>query len=77
MLGSIPTSATVTIVQRLVQWIVVPLIWVRFPVVTIYAVCPGGEEAVLKTVGPKGLACSNRVHGDYGSVRQIGEVSGL
>lgn len=25
--------------------------------------CLGGEEAVLKTVGPKGLARSNRVHG--------------
>nr|DAZ58782.1 MAG TPA: hypothetical protein [Caudoviricetes sp.] len=24
-----------------------------------------GEEAVLKTVGPKGLARSNRVHGVY------------
>ena len=27
-----------------------------------YVVCPGGEEAVLKTVGPKGLASSNLVH---------------
>lgn len=26
-----------------------------------YAACLGGEEAVLKTVGPKGLARSNRV----------------
>ena len=25
--------------------------------------CPGGEGAVLKTVGPKGLAGSNPVHG--------------
>ena len=28
-----------------------------------YAVCPGGEGAVLKTVGPEGLARSNRVYG--------------
>ena len=27
------------------------------------AVCPGGEGAVLKTVGPKGLAGSNPVRG--------------
>ena len=27
----------------------------------IYGRCPGGEEAVLKTVGPKGLAGSNPV----------------
>lgn len=30
---------------------------------SIYAVCPGGEGAVLKTVGLKGLAGSNPVHG--------------
>lgn len=29
----------------------------------LYAVCPGGEGAVLKTVGPQGLAGSNPVHG--------------
>lgn len=28
-----------------------------------YAVCPGGEGAVLKIVGLKRLARSNRVHG--------------
>ena len=28
-----------------------------------YAVCPGGEGAVLKTVGPKGLVGSNPMHG--------------
>lgn len=28
-----------------------------------FAVCPGGEGAVLKTVGLKRLARSNRVHG--------------
>ena len=28
-----------------------------------FAVCPGGEGAVLKTVGPKGLAGSNPVRG--------------
>ena len=28
-----------------------------------YAVCPGGEGAVLKTVGCKRLAGSNPVHG--------------
>ena len=28
-----------------------------------YAVCPGGEGAVLKTVGPEGLAGSNPVCG--------------
>ena len=31
-----------------------------------YAVCPGGEGAVLKIVGLKGLARSNRVHGACG-----------
>ena len=30
-----------------------------------FAVCPGGEGAVLKTVGPKGLAGSNPVRGAY------------
>ena len=30
------------------------------------AVCPGGEGAVLKIVGLKGLARSNRVHGVCG-----------
>ena len=30
------------------------------------AVCPGGEGAVLKTVGPRGLAGSNPV---YGAIR--------
>ena len=34
------------------------------------AVCPGGEEAVLKIVGPKGLARSNRVHG-VGCVKKM------
>ena len=29
----------------------------------VNAVCPGGEGAVLKTVGLKGLAGSNPVHG--------------
>ena len=37
-----------------------------------YAVCPGGEEAVLKTVGLKGLAGSNPVHGAIYGV--IGEA---
>ena len=32
-------------------------------VTTLYAVCPGGEGAVLKTVGYNRLARSNRVHG--------------
>lgn len=31
-----------------------------------YAVCPGGEEAVLKIVGLKRLAGSNPVHGVCG-----------
>ena len=39
---------------------------------TYYAVCPGGEEAVLKTVGLKGLAGSNPVHGAIYGV--IGEA---
>ena len=30
---------------------------------TYYAVCPGGEEAVLKTVDRKRFAGSNPVHG--------------
>ena len=32
--------------------------------------CPGGEGAVLKTVGPKGLAGSNPVHGVYARLIQ-------
>lgn len=32
-----------------------------------YAVCPGGEGAVLKTVGCKRLAGSNPVHGAVSS----------
>ena len=32
----------------------------------LYAVCPGGEEAVLKTVELKGFAGSNPVHGANG-----------
>ena len=31
----------------------------------IFAVCPGGEGAVLKTVGCKRLAGSNPVYGVY------------
>lgn len=34
----------------------------------ISAVCPGGEGAVLKIVGPRGLARSNRVHGVCGNL---------
>ena len=29
----------------------------------LYAVCPGGEEVVLKTIDPKGFAGSNPVYG--------------
>lgn len=37
--------------------------------------CPGGEGAVLKTVGPKGLAGSNPVHGASGkSARKEEEI---
>ena len=36
-----------------------------------YAVCPGGEGAVLKTVGPKGLAGSNPIRA-VSSVRSTG-----
>ena len=39
----------------------------------LYAVCPGGEGAVLKTVGPEGLAGSNPVCGAYTSVAQLEE----
>ena len=66
MPGSSPAGITVTVVQGLVSQVVDLMIRVRLPSVTIYAVCPGGEGAVLKTVGPKGLACSNRVHGAFG-----------
>ena len=38
------------------------IVWVRIPVSPPYAVCPGGEEAVLKIVGCKRLAGSNPVH---------------
>lgn len=33
------------------------------PPIQQFAVCPGGEGAVLKTVGLKGLAGSNPVYG--------------
>ena len=38
---------------------------------TPYAVCPGGEGAVLKTVGLKGLAGSNPVHGAKVKVKEV------
>ena len=38
------------------------VVWARIPVSPPYAVCPGGEEAVLKIVGCKRLAGSNPVH---------------
>ena len=31
----------------------------------VFAVCPGGEGAVLKTVGLRGLAGSNPVYGAF------------
>ena len=37
-----------------------------------HAVCPGGEGAVLKTVGLKGLAGSNPVYGAYRWMSRIG-----
>ena len=37
-----------------------------------YAVCPGGEGAVLKTVGLKGLAGSNPVYGVHRWMSRIG-----
>ena len=56
-----------------------PSIWWRFdspnPLMSIliYAVCPGGEGADLKSVGLKGLAGSNPVHGaKYGIYKNIG-----
>ena len=42
------------------------VVWVRVPVSPPYAVCPGGEGAVLKTVGCNRLAGSNPVHGARG-----------
>lgn len=36
---------------------------VRFSMLIPFAVCPGGEEAVLKTVGRKRFAGSNPVCG--------------
>ena len=66
MLGSSPAGIAVAFVQWSVPQIVDLKIWVRFPlVVTLikYSVCPGGEGAVLKTVGLKGLAGSNPVYG--------------
>ena len=49
----------------------------------IYAVCPGGEGAVLKTVGLKGLAGSNPVCGVKKSgiidndLRSVLQLSGI
>lgn len=40
------------------------------------AVCPGSEEAVLKTVGPKGLAGANPVYGAYRWMSRIGIAAG-
>ena len=39
------------------------------------AVCPGGEGAVLKTVGLKRLAGSNPVCGDYRWMSRIGNAA--
>ena len=38
----------------------------------INAVCPGSEEAVLKTVGPKELAGANPVYGAHRWMSRIG-----
>ena len=40
----------------------------------LYAVCPGGEGAVLKTVGSKGLAGSNPVCGALYECSSAGRV---
>ena len=40
-------------------------------VMTLYAVCPGGEGAVLKTVDQKWFAGSNPVCSVYRSVVQL------
>ena len=42
----------------------------------INAVCPGSEEAVLKTVGPKGLAGANPVYGAHRWMSRIGIAAG-
>lgn len=43
------------------------LIVIRFHSAVPYAVCLGGEEALLKSVGSQGLAGSNPVGGAKGS----------
>ena len=46
------------------RWLVTPETAGASPVGTAKnAVCPGGEGAVLKTVGSRGLAGPNPVHG--------------
>ena len=44
---------------------------------TKYAVCPGGEGAVLKTVGCNRLAGSNPVHGAIWETNSMVRVPGL
>ena len=44
-------------------------------IVETSAVCPGGEGAVLKTVGLKRLAGSNPVCGDYRWMSRIGNAA--
>ena len=44
------------------------LIVIRFHSAVPYAVCLGGEEALLKSVGSKGLAGSNPVCGAFADV---------
>ena len=48
----------------------------RFESYTLrYAVCPGGEGAVLKTVGCKRLAGSNPVYGVYPYIHLVWQGS--
>ena len=65
--GSIPSSRAIHmefVVQLAERRSVEPKVESSIlSILPIYAVCPGGEGAVLKTVGSKGLAGSNPVRG--------------
>ena len=60
-----PQQTFGTYLSWLEEWSYKPSVESSILSVPIYAMCLGGEEAVLKTVGRKRLAGSNPVHGVY------------
>ena len=69
------------VVQRQVRTTDNRVIWVRFsssqPILISNAACPGGEGAVLKTVGLKGLVGSNPMCCAIWTASKVGQCIGL